>query len=250
MGTPDGAYGIPEGMAEFRILPRQRQNLLIGTAVLVAIAVVGWLILLRTKSWGIAANIATAASLCVPMYLYYCLAYGLAYTRLGPDGISGRSLARRYEYRWEQIANVARRAYTYRGVTTYTVIVTTTDGDRIRLGAPVSGGIMGDPEFDIKYARIREAWQAATGHTGPEDDTKSIWTRGLILLTAGLILQAVAGAAFAAILATDGPAAGLAATAGIVIILLVLEIAVPLYLGHRRRARARDGLARLGLPVR
>lgn len=65
---------------------------------------------------------------------------------------------------------------------------------------------MDDPEFAVKFARIRRAWQASTGRTGPEVDTKSIWTRGFILLTAGIFVQCFAVAVIAAIVSVYGPA--------------------------------------------
>jgi hypothetical protein len=180
--------------------------LLIAVVIALGVGVVAGFIAIRAKSWGAAANIAVTAGLCWPFFLYGYLAYAFAYTVFGARGIRGRSLAGRYEYRWEQIGNVARQAFTSNGVTTYSVILTTTDGDRIRLGAPVSGGLMGDPGFAAKYAEIRDAWQAASGRTGPELDTESIWTRGLILLTAGIFVQLIAAAVIATIVSVYGPA--------------------------------------------
>jgi hypothetical protein len=194
-----------DGIAEFRSTPRQLRNLLIAVIITFGVAVAAGFVAISAKSAG-AANLAATAGLCWLLFFYCYLAYVFASTKFGPRGIRGRGIAGRYEYRWEQIDNVARRAFTSRGVTTYTVILTTTDGDRIRLGAPVSGGLMGDPAFDAKYAQIRAAWQAATGRTGPEADTKSIWTRGLILITAGICVQLIAVAVIAAILSYYGPA--------------------------------------------
>src|SRR5215472_8546402 len=194
-----------DGIAEFRSTPRQLRNLLIAVVITFGVAVAAGFVAISAKSAG-AANLAVIAGLCWLMFLYSYLAYVFAFTTFGPKGIRGRGLGGRYEYRWEQVGNVARRAFASRGVTRYTVILTTTDGDRIRLGAPVSGGLMGDPAFDAKYTQLRDAWQAATGRTGPEADTKSIWTRGLILMTAGICLQAIAVAVIAAILSYYGPA--------------------------------------------
>jgi hypothetical protein len=179
--------------------------MLIAVAVTFGIAVVAGFVAFSTKSGG-AAEIAVTGGLCGLISLYMYVAYAFARTEFGLTGISGRSLAGKYEYRWDHIDNVARRAFTSRGTTTYSVILTTIDGDRVRLGVPVSGGIVGDPAFAAKYAHIRHAWQAATGRTGPEADTKSIWTRGLILLTVGITLQAIAVAVIATILSYYGPA--------------------------------------------
>lgn len=201
-----GADGGTDGTTEFRITPRQLRNLLIAAVIAFGVGAVAGLIATSARSWGAAANIAAIAGLCWVLFLYSYLAYRFTYTVFGPREIRGRTLAGRYEYRWEQIDNVARRAFTSRGVTTYTIILTTTDGDRIRLGAPVSGGAMSDPAFGAKYTQIRDAWQAATGRTGPEADTKPIWTRGVILLTAGLTVQVIAAALFASILSYYGPA--------------------------------------------
>lgn len=65
---------------------------------------------------------------------------------------------------------------------------------------------MTDRAFAAKFAQIRGAWQAATGSTGPEADMKSIWTRGRVLLTAGMTVQLIAGAVIAAAVSYYGPA--------------------------------------------
>jgi hypothetical protein len=202
---PVDAGGTADGTTEFRNTPRQLRNLLIWVLIGLGVAVAAGSIAVITRSAG-AAELAVTAGICGLIFLYAYLAYGFARTAFGPTGISGRNFGGRYEYRWEQIDNVACRAYTSRGMTTYSVILTTTDGDRIRLGAPVSGGAMGDPAFAAKYARIRQTWQAATGHTGPEADTKSIWTRGFILLVAGFFAQCIAVAVIATIVSVYGPA--------------------------------------------
>jgi hypothetical protein len=136
--------------------------LLIAVVIAFGVGVVTGFIAISAKSSG-AAGIAGIAGLSCVFFLYSYLAYVFAYTVFGPQGIRGRGLAGRYEYRWEQIDNVVLRAYTSRGSTTYTVILTTTGGKRFRLGAPVSGGLMGDPAFEAKYAQIRAAWLIATG---------------------------------------------------------------------------------------
>jgi hypothetical protein len=198
--------GGSDRTTQFRATPRQLRTLLIALVISFGVGVAAGLIADSARSWGLAANIASAAGLSWFFFLYSYLAYAFAYTAFGPQGILGRSLAGRYEYRWEQIANVACRAITSRGVTSYRVILTTSDGGRIQLGAPVSGGLMDDPAFEAKYAQIRGAWQAATGRTGPEADTKPIWTRRRILLTAGLTLQVLAAVIFASVLSVSGPA--------------------------------------------
>ena len=200
------ADGGTDGTTEFRVTPRQLRNLLIAVVIAFGVGVAAGPIAISARSWGPVASIAAAAGLAWLIFLYSYFAYAFAYTVFGPQGIRGRSLVGQYEYRWEQIDNVARRAVTSRGVTSYTVILTTTDGDRIQLGAPVSNGLMGDPAFETKYAQIHDGWQAATGRTGPEADTKPIWTRGLILLTVALTLQILAAVIFASILSVSGPA--------------------------------------------
>src|SRR5215469_2463500 len=145
-GPRETECGI-DGMVEFRSTPRQLRNLLIAVIITLGVAVGTGFVAISAKS-AFAVNIAVIAGLCCPIFLYCYLAYAFVVTKFGPQGIRGRSLAGRYEYRWEQVDNVARRAFTSRGVTTYTVVLTTTYGDRIRLGAPVSGGVMGDPAFD------------------------------------------------------------------------------------------------------
>jgi hypothetical protein len=41
-------------------------------------------------------------------------------------------------------------------------MVTTTNGTRFRLGAPVNGGAMGDPEFGSKVEAIQQYWLTLT----------------------------------------------------------------------------------------
>jgi hypothetical protein len=67
------------------------------------------------RGHGTAPEFAIIGGLCGLIYLYAYLAYASARTVFGPWGISGRGLAGRYAYRWEQIDNVAVRAYTSRG---------------------------------------------------------------------------------------------------------------------------------------
>lgn len=98
--------------------------------------------------------------------LCVCCAYRIGCTRIGPDGIGGRRRrGSRFEYRWSQIGDISPQARKgTRSGTTYSVIITTTEGRRLRLPAPVctSGGYMSESEFRVQYAQIRNTWQSHT----------------------------------------------------------------------------------------
>lgn len=151
-------------------------------------------------------GIAAAAGLC--FFIFACSEFVRARSRtvIGGHGIRCRVMAGWYEYRWEQIANVACRAVTSRGVTGYSVVLITTDGDRIPLGTPRSGGVLADPEFPAKFRKIRGAWQQATGNVGPETDTTPLWTRARLLAVGGICSQIMAVAMILSVLSVFGPA--------------------------------------------
>lgn len=238
---------MPEGITEYRILPQQRRNLRTGTVVVFAVAVVAGIIAAVANASGLWL-LSVTSGLCFVIFLYCYGVYSAAYTRFGPDGISGRGLGlgSRFEYRWEQVSNLAYRMPAGRGATTDAVTFTTTDGDQIALAVPVSGGIMSDPDVHAKYARMRDAWQAATGRTVQEERLKSRagWAA---LFTLALVIQ-IAAAILAWGMISSGFAEAAPVCGVIILLMLAVEIGVPLYRGHRRRRRARRGRARLGLP--
>jgi hypothetical protein len=108
-------------------------------------------------------NCGVAAAICTPLAGWVLLRYARAFTECSPAGIRSRGLTREWQCKWEYVREVAVRASTARSQRTYTVILTATDGGRLRLGMPVSGGIMPDPDFTAKVARIRAYWRDAAG---------------------------------------------------------------------------------------
>jgi hypothetical protein len=95
--------------------------------------------------------------------LWVYSAYSRAFTECSPAGIRTRSLGGLTECPWTGVAKIALCP---RGQTV-TVMVTTTNSTRFRLGTPVDGGAMGDPEFALKVAAIQQYWRTAT-RTPPE----------------------------------------------------------------------------------
>jgi Bacterial PH domain len=85
-----------------------------------------------------------------------------AYTECTPAGIRTRGLAGTRECRWEEVADIV--AQPYRGAAF--IMVVTRSGRRFRLGAPVEGGVMGDPQLPAKMAEIRQYWQSAVAAAG------------------------------------------------------------------------------------
>ncbi|MCL2586198.1 MAG: hypothetical protein FWE35_27505 [Streptosporangiales bacterium] len=236
------AAPVPGDVTEYRFLPSQQRNLRIGILVF----------LVPTVAAGAAAGVTHAmkawigcvmCGLIVLYLIYEHFLYAVAWTRVGPDGISGRRLlpGSEFQYRWEQIENVARRELPSHGSPSYSIMLTTTVGERVRLAVPVSnGGVEAHQEFLASFPRIRGTWESATGRTGPENDTRPFWSWRL----AGIITLWTLAILFQAFLAL-----GIYLTyreswtewiMAVVLFLLVLaaEIGIPLYRSHRRRARA------------
>jgi hypothetical protein len=71
---------------------------------------------------------------------------------------------------WSQVEDIrVRQSDPRRQSSTFTVTVFTSTGHRFTLGAPVSGGLMPDPDFEAKVRRIRNYWRAATGMSPDEE---------------------------------------------------------------------------------
>lgn len=100
--------GGTEETTEFRCTARQLQNLLMAVVIAFVVAVVAGVIAVGARRSS-AAGIAVIGGLCEVVFLYAYVAYVLARTVSEPGGISVRGVAGRYEYRWEQIDNVACR---------------------------------------------------------------------------------------------------------------------------------------------
>ena len=100
--------------------------------------------------------------------LYATMAYARAFTECTPAGLRTRGLARTRECPWADVRALAPHVYRQ----TTTVMVTTAGGTRFRLGVPVTGGVMPDPEFGQRAEQIWRYWQwaaqaAGTGAAGP-----------------------------------------------------------------------------------
>lgn len=149
----------------FRPALRQVRNLALFTAGVAVIAAALLMVHFGTRSdpggrllgYGVGAGLGSLIG-------GWCLVcYSRAFTECGPDGIRTRGLGRKRRCAWDEVSDIAIRAYHGRGATTYTVRVTTASGQHFALGAPVSGGIMPDPEFEGKVRQIRACWHAAAG---------------------------------------------------------------------------------------
>lgn len=147
-----------------RLDPSQLRGLRWFTLLLAAVTIV--LVVSTTTSgggWGGRLGEWTiAAGICTLISVYALVIYGLAYTECTPAGIRTRGLAGRRECRWAEVARIVPRPYR----NTVTVVVVTTAGRRFRLGAPVAGGVMNDPQFPDKLARIQQYWQSADAMAG------------------------------------------------------------------------------------
>jgi hypothetical protein len=89
-----------------------------------------------------------------------------AFTEVGPDGIRIRVGWRRYELAWKDVANITAPRVVNR-TTSYSVIVTTTANQRIRLAVPrfatTDDAWMPGDTFREQYHRIMVHWKTATG---------------------------------------------------------------------------------------
>jgi hypothetical protein len=163
----------------FRATGRQIRNVALFTLALSAVAAAIFLIDFavgvrlpgRVFAWGV------AAAICAPFVGWITLRYSRAVTECGPDAIRTRGLDRSWSCGWEYVADIVIRAASSRGVTTYTVFVRTTAGELLRLGVPVSGGAMRDPDFDQKVRQIRAYWNAAAGQGSHPADAPVVSSR-------------------------------------------------------------------------
>lgn len=109
----------------------------------------------RILGWGI------AASAVMVMMAVVTVAYSRAITECTEAGIRVRGLGLERHWRWDQVSDIAIRIGN-RGVTR-TVMLTLTGGKQVLLGAPVTGGLMQDRDFDRKVSGIQQFWRRTTG---------------------------------------------------------------------------------------
>jgi hypothetical protein len=105
---------------------------------------------------------AVGADLVALIGLYAYLAYAVAFTECTVTGIRTRGLWSEQHCSWAEVKSISPRLYKR----TTTVVIATTYGTSFRLGAPVDGGVMRDPEFAPKVMQIREYQRAASPHGG------------------------------------------------------------------------------------
>jgi hypothetical protein len=105
-----------------------------------------------------------AASLNLLVFLYENVMYTRAFTECTPVGIRTRGLAGIRQCPWRQVRDISCQR---RGGGT-NVIVTTIDGTRFRLGAPVDRISMRDPDFAPRVAQIRNCWRSV------QDDAEQV----------------------------------------------------------------------------
>ncbi len=139
----------------FRITARQLRGLRTYLALLAGIIAVLTAAGLSTRAGMLLVwDVAVGLGLAVGLYAY--VMYARAFTDCTAAGIRTRGLAGQRECAWPQVADIAP-AYSR----TATVMVATTGGARFRLGVPVTGGVMADPEFAAKVSQIQHYWRSA-----------------------------------------------------------------------------------------
>ena len=162
--------------------PTRRQLRFLALFVL-ALALFGAVILV-IRYWAEAkvpdtvVNWAVGAAFAAMLAGWILLRYSRALTECSPEGIRSRGIRREWRCDWKHVRELAIRASSNpRGPTTYTAVLTTTGGDDLPLGMPVTGGIMPDPDFEDKVRKIRSYWSSAVG-AHAEGDTPVPRVRG------------------------------------------------------------------------
>jgi hypothetical protein len=92
--------------------------------------------------------------------LLFC--YGVylkAFTKCTPAGIRTRGFRNR-KCSWSEVRNISLQEDSNPNATNYSVMVTTTGRKRFRLGVPVDGWLMPDPQFTIKLQQIQDYWHS------------------------------------------------------------------------------------------
>jgi hypothetical protein len=142
----------------FTVERSQLRGLRIYTAVAAAAAVAlaaAW----ELSRSGQAGMLALVAGLGAALGAYSWAAYARAFTECTPAGLRTRGLGGLRESTWPRITDIGLRPYGR----TVTIMVTTAGGGRFRLGAPVAGGVMGDPGFARKAEQILAYWRETAG---------------------------------------------------------------------------------------
>jgi len=148
-GSPAGTPRSPElGELRLAITGRQKRGLLL---LLTFVAMAALVLGILREPFAIAMGIAAL------VVLWTYVMYVRAFTECTPDGIRTRGLGGKRWCPWPQVADIAVRL----NPGSRLVVVTTKDGVRFWLGAPVDGGVMPDPEFSVKFEQIVDYWLAA-----------------------------------------------------------------------------------------
>lgn len=143
----------------FRVSGPQRRKMLIGAAIVTAVATMLGIVVDVTRSGlgGRVAAYAIGAGLGALISFYACASYAIVYTECTPTGIRTRGLGGRRGCPWAQVRDISQRASAMNRI----AVVTTTSGRRFWLGAPVDGSVVRDPEFAEKLEQITDYWRMA-----------------------------------------------------------------------------------------
>jgi hypothetical protein len=112
----------------------------VGGAAAFVVFAGGWALSGRA---GMLGTLALMAAIVAVIGGYAWAVYAAAFTECTPTGLRTRGFSGTRQSAWPGIADIRVRPYGQ----TASVMVTTASGARFRLGAPVDGGVMKDPEF-------------------------------------------------------------------------------------------------------
>ncbi len=164
--------------ASFRPTSRQRRNLLLFTigCAIVSAALLTAVFAGHVDSSGRVLGFGLGFGMSFLLGATVLAQYRRAFTTCSAEGIQSRGLSgSKRSCPWGQVEDIrVRQSDPRRPPPTFTVTVFTTSGGHFTLGAPVSGGLMPDPDFEAKVRRIRSCWWAATGMNQDREMTDPI----------------------------------------------------------------------------
>jgi hypothetical protein len=163
IGSPDSSG--TSAIHTIRLPRSYRRYPLVVASVITGFAVATGIIAgVKRSGWDGRFTIYAIVLLAATLPLWYTgAANSRAFTRYGPDGIRTRRLGRLRECPWSQVQAISQQQFRSRGGTAHSIVITTTTGERFRLGVPTSGRASPGPRFTEQFDRIKACWRAAAG---------------------------------------------------------------------------------------
>ena len=119
-----------------------------------------------TNPNGGAASAVMFIAVCAAVGSYLLAVHALAFTQCTDTEIRTRHFVRRRRCPWQQISDITVEPFSRGRRPARSVRVTTTAGKSFRLGAPVDGELIRDPDFDSALITIRICWRKGVVKSG------------------------------------------------------------------------------------